>query len=103
MGMFDYINIAVKCPNCGEEMSGFQSKDGRCSLGHVEFWEVDYFYDSCQECNTWVRFQIKENVRKELPITAYEMYSTTEKDSNEIYKEHNPEEYFIDGLEKETK
>jgi len=57
MGMFDYVNTPeIKCPNCGEIVTGFQSKDGPCYLKTVEFWTLDNFYSSCDSCNAWIQY-----------------------------------------------
>lgn len=54
MGMFDNVNFTMKCPECGEDMTDFQSKDGHCTLTLLEIEEVDNFYTSCYECGCWV-------------------------------------------------
>lgn len=56
MGMFDDVNFKTACPDCGSEMSGFQSKDGACEMLVVEPTEVRNFYSSCAKCGTWVEF-----------------------------------------------
>lgn len=56
MGMFDWINFKCPCPKCGQEVSGFQSKDRSCDLNTIEPDDVDNFYSSCDACKTWVEF-----------------------------------------------
>ena len=73
MGMYDSIAFSMRCPKCGKELNNFQSKDNGCVLAVLEFWQVDHFYDYCWDCNIKVSFTLKEDIRKELPITAYEM------------------------------
>lgn len=74
MGMYDDIKYEMACPKCGEKLDSFQSKDGSCELKVLEFWEVDNFYDMCDNCNTWVEFNLRPNIRRApLPIDVYEM------------------------------
>lgn len=74
MGMFDYVKFEIDCPKCGTKVTGFQSKDGLCILGELEFWEVDNFYTSCKKCRAWIVFNRKELVpRPQIPISDYEM------------------------------
>ena len=73
MGMFDYINHKMKCPKCGANVSDFQSKDGSCTMNTLEYWEVDNFYTLCDNCDTWIEFNLKRGVRKEIPLEDYEM------------------------------
>jgi len=71
MGMFDDINFEMKCPNCKTKIDNFQSKDGPCMMTMLEFWEVNNFYDSCPECNTWIEFTIKKKVNRKKTIKDY--------------------------------
>lgn len=71
MGMFDWVKFEIECPNCKTKMDNFQSKDRSCSMFHLEFWEVDNFYDSCIKCNTWVEYFLKEKLNKERTIKDY--------------------------------
>lgn len=57
MGMFDYVNYEMKCPTCGETVTGFQSKSGPCLLITVDPWSVDNFYSSCKKCGTWIEYE----------------------------------------------
>lgn len=56
MGMFDYVDFKMKCPGCGEEVAGFQSKDGNCYLETVKPTDVNNFYDACKKCGGWIEF-----------------------------------------------
>ena len=72
MGMFDYVDIKIRCPKCKGEMEGFQSKDGECFLCNVKPSDVRNFYTSCKHCETWVEVcMIKQNV----PYDNYVVYS----------------------------
>lgn len=55
MGMFDSVNFRMSCPNCGKEISDFQSKDGECILAIIEPDSVDNFYGGCS-CGQEVEF-----------------------------------------------
>ena len=76
MGMFDQVEVPddVVCPNCGAELTDWQSKDGPCELKLLQFWEVDNFYTSCDTCNTWVEYKRKDK-RRPLPFSAYHRVS----------------------------
>lgn len=56
MGMFDYVNAEIECPNCGRSVFGFQSKDGACIMQTVDPNCVSNFYSSCAGCKTWIEF-----------------------------------------------
>lgn len=56
MGMFDEINFEMDCPTCGNRLSNFQSKDGRCRLETLDPRSVTNFYSGCDSCGTWVEF-----------------------------------------------
>ena len=72
MGMFDYINFKMPCPVCGAELKEFQSKDGLCIMGTLEFWEVDNFYSYCGHCRSRIEFN-PSVPREPRPITDYRM------------------------------
>lgn len=59
MGMFDYINFSCKCPNCGNDVTGFQSKDGNCMCEIIEPITVSNFYSKCDDCDFWIEFHEK--------------------------------------------
>lgn len=70
MGMFDWVNVPpMPCPFCGEENSlrNWQTKDSDCLLNTVEYWTVDNFYTSCDECDAWVEFS--RHIPREKPTT----------------------------------
>jgi len=61
MGMFNEVNFTMKCPKCGEEITGFQTKEGTLRLDTVEPDSVNNFYSSCDNCykigeRTWIEF-----------------------------------------------
>jgi len=56
MGMFDYVNVEIPCPYCGNLNDDYQSKDAGCTLETVDVTEVVNFYSSCNGCGKWVEF-----------------------------------------------
>ena len=70
MGMFDNIKFKTKCPNCGNEVDDFQSKDGGCNLNTLNYWDVDNFYSSCDKCGTWIEYTLNKK-RPKIPIKNY--------------------------------
>ena len=72
MGMFDDIKFEMDCPKCGDKVNTFQSKSGLCILDILEFWEVDNFYASCDNCGAWIDFTLKVP-RPKYSLEDYEM------------------------------
>lgn len=72
MGLYDYVKYSMNCPNCGEKVDQFQTNDSTCEMKEVNFWEIDKFYDSCENCNTWIEFNRIEK-KPFVPIEHYEM------------------------------
>ncbi len=55
MGMFDWVEYEMKCPNCGEELRYFQTKDLKCELRYVKpTSKLDNFYMECPRCKAWI-------------------------------------------------
>lgn len=77
MGMFDYVNVNLKCPNCGEKVGGFQTKDGSCVLGHLNFNDVMNFYSDCEKCKCWIEVNVNKN---SIPEKNYVVYTRKEKE-----------------------
>jgi ribosomal protein S27E len=49
MGMYDDINVDIKCPNCGGDTIA-QSKDGDCLINLIDPTEVSWFKIYCVDC-----------------------------------------------------
>lgn len=84
MGMFDDINYEAPCPICSTPLTGWQSKDAGCGLGHLtpaQLWEQSadtreggnrnngyeareyaVFYQGCHKCGTWVEVRLSPGV-----------------------------------------
>jgi len=81
MGMFNDVNFTMKCPKCGEEVAGFQTKDGTLLLDTVEPDSVNNFYSSCDNCykvgeRTWIEFSrvsTKPRLLRKKPLTEEEI------------------------------
>ena len=67
MGMFDYISdFEIKCPKCGQMVTGFQSKDGECLLRNISYKDVDNFHSFCSNCGLWLN--INRKIEREILI-----------------------------------
>lgn len=75
MGMFDYVDVDVNCPNCGTKIEEFQTKDTDCTLAKVDVIEVDNFYGDCEKCGTWVEFDRK--IERKPGLEQFEMQYET--------------------------
>lgn len=73
MGMFDYVEITVKCPNCNVKINPFQTKEKDCFLRTLNFWEVDYFYAGCKNCETYIEFTLSHRPNRKLSLKDYNM------------------------------
>lgn len=89
MGMFDWVEFETDCPVCGKKVQGFQSKRAGCNLDSLEIWQVDNFYTSCDNCGTWIEYNLKEEIRKKFTINDYEMTirkSIRKKEDKDAYR-----------------
>ena len=75
--MFDWVEFSTKCPNCGSNVQGFQSKSGDCLLETLSISDVDNFYSSCEGCGLWIEFT-KQETRKSVPFTRKTRLGDTE-------------------------
>ena len=98
--MFDNINFKCKCPLCKNEVSDFQSKDGACMLGILEFWEVRNFYASCRSCGLWIEFRRFSDENKKFKISDYLM--TMEKTFKKCLEVTNKVLYFAAAKNKSS-
>lgn len=68
MGMFDYVNVELKCPYCNEGIvTGVQSKSSDCTLSTLDPQYVTNFYSSCPKCKKWVEYDRKSPGQGEEP------------------------------------
>ena len=74
MGMFDSIkDFKINCPECGEMVDDFQTKEGACILLDLDYWEVDTFYSECDKCHAWIEYYREHPPKIPVPITEYKM------------------------------
>jgi predicted nucleic-acid-binding Zn-ribbon protein len=66
--MFDYVNVSIKCPKCGNIVRGFQTKDGECGMNTLEIEEVNQFYTTCYKCKSWIEFNRKNKIERLMNI-----------------------------------
>jgi hypothetical protein len=69
--MFDYVNFAMPCPNCGADLKDFQSKDEGCNIDRIEPDGLMTFYALCR-CKHWVEFSRQRpdgHPARETPLT----------------------------------
>jgi hypothetical protein len=73
--MFDYVNFEMPCPNCGETLNRFQTKDSECTMDTVEPDGIGNFYALCK-CKHWVEFSRPRppgHMPREKPLTREEV------------------------------
>ena len=63
MGMFDNVQLTVKCPKCGADVDGFQTKEAACVLDTLQPYEVSHCYAPCRECNAWVTAEVSDKAQ----------------------------------------
>ena len=72
MRMFNDVNFRMKCPSCGENITGFQTMTSNVKDRVVEPDTVNSFYSSCGNCfdsgiTTWINFSRDP---KEIPVVV---------------------------------
>jgi hypothetical protein len=65
--MFDHVfdgnkPFRLPCPTCTEEVSGFQSKAGECTLSNVDWRKLPRFHGHCQACGRWIDLEVEQPV-----------------------------------------
>lgn len=96
MGMFDWIRFETDCPNCGEHLEHFQSKDKCGELGLVKPHKVRNFYTSCHKCKAWINYYKAEDNKKWTRTVLIDFGGTllhehTEEFSKKYLKAHTTE------------
>lgn len=56
MGLFNYVNVRVDCPGCGDGPLGFQTKDGDLMMDTVDPDSLAEFGAICKKCGLWTGF-----------------------------------------------
>lgn len=70
MGMFDWVNARMDCPQCGRPVDGFQTKDLSCQAREVDPTWVSNFYSLCEGCKLWIEFNRPENAVYQESLTT---------------------------------
>ena len=80
MGMFDYVEYRCGCPNCGELIVDFQTKEAECQMDHISPLSVDHFHALCS-CGAWVEFNRNPatNVTLDFTMTWRKLGQASEK------------------------
>jgi hypothetical protein len=76
MGMFDDVNFKMPCPECGKEVTGWQTKDTDCTMAQVEPDATNNFYAPCEACGCWIEFyrnEVHDKPKREVPLTVEEI------------------------------
>ena len=73
MGMFDSFENVMKCPYCGGETNGFQTKSFSCTMGIYDWDKIRGIsfnaYTYCIHCDKWIEFmQNPEGNKKFLKV-----------------------------------
>ena len=94
MGLFNWVNYEMECPECGHLVVGFQTKDESLVtlyLEKVEINQIGKFYSECDECGLWIEFSLKRPPN--ITIDDFEMKTTRFNTKEEwvILKEKNKE------------
>ena len=77
MGMFNWVNYQMNCPECGHLVTGFQTKDESLVslyLENVEINQIGKFYSECDNCGLWIEFILKRPPN--ITIDDFEMKTT---------------------------
>ena len=75
MGMYDIVKFETQCPECGETLNDFQTKETDCTLSVVEPFDAEIFYTSCPKCNAWVDVKLSDTgskLKKTMLAALYE-------------------------------
>ena len=93
MGLFNWVNYEMKCPECGHLVTGFQTKDESQIPLYLETVEVNQilskFYSECDNCGLWIEFFFK--TPPNITIDNFEMKTTRFRTKEEflVLKEKN--------------
>lgn len=84
MGMFDWVAFKCPCPECGDVLGQWQTKDGDRVLELLTPSSVDNFYDICVGCDLWI--QLDRVGEKELQLTWHRMGDNTKTFKGDVIK-----------------
>ena len=86
MGTYDNINLEIKCPSCGHKIDNFQSKDKDCVMSTLKFWQVDEFHTICNNCDIFIKYTLKEDVRSKFTLDDYKLITKELKKTKRLIK-----------------
>lgn len=79
MNKFDYVNVVIACPKCGNAVSEFRSTEFLCNEDRIDPTFVDNFYSSCATCGNLIEFDRSPFPKmKEARKTPYSIDDVTE-------------------------
>ena len=62
MSLFDSVKYEKPCPECGEIVANWQTKEGHGGFEVIEPYEVESFYGWCQNCGAWINAVVDADV-----------------------------------------
>jgi hypothetical protein len=78
MGLYNYVAFPAKCPQCGQEITAFQTKDDAQESLHlktVDFRSVREFHSLCSNCRSWISVKLKEESWSKFTVEDYQIIS----------------------------
>lgn len=78
MGMFNWVQYETVCPNCGEALLEWQTKDGQdLLLPTLQPEQVSRFYTICPKCGKWIDAEVEKPSPPSVTLTVRDsMYDT---------------------------
>jgi hypothetical protein len=89
--MFDFVDFRAKCPRCGDEVTGFQTKDDSCGLRLLWPHEVSIFYAPCKKCRAWINCEYVPPGIGKIKVSA--LVDTGDTVVGEYETSWNPDDY----------
>ena len=81
MSEFSCVEFKQYCPQCGEIVSDFQTKDKFVSGRYVLPEEINHFYSFCHNCRFWIEYERENEVGED--GKNYELFHS-ENDENDL-------------------
>jgi hypothetical protein len=67
----EWVKFEMPCPKCGTILKHWESKDRLWEDNSLEYWEVNNFYTECDNCKSFIEFNIKK------PFISIDSYNMT--------------------------
>jgi hypothetical protein len=74
MGIFNYVDYKMNCPECFHLITDFQTKDESIvslCMETVSLNQISRFHGSCNNCGLWINFVLKRPLK--ITIDDFEM------------------------------